>query len=270
MGADDPAGDREGPGEVTGLAYTGPASRCSRTAASRLGLDWVLQPKVDGCYVQVTCGEDGRIVRLISRTGREYDSANARSLLGCRIMPGFAILAGELEDHTPIGVRLARERGYPVVHLFDALVLSDGRSLINEPYWERRKALCTEWYANAKAPDVPPERDRDTGRYLPAIPRGWSRAPLLPLHPVRRFDALWQDEVEAGLCEGLVAVNTRAPIGPQRAKRKVKPYDSVDCIVLEDLGNVLVVRSFCGTFRVQWYEAWQRRSGEARWLLPHG
>ena len=247
----------------TSLAYTGPTSRLCASRVSRLSSDWVLQRKVDGCYVKAFCNSDGRIVRLLSRTGRTYNMAEARSMLGCKVLPCAGIICGELEAHTPVGVKAARERGYSLLHLFDCLALEGVGSLLQLPYNQRRSALYRAWVANADAQGIHkgPAHD-ERGKWCTYVPRGHERAPILPVHAVRRFDALWQDEVESGRAEGLVAISWTAPVGARRAKRKIKPYDSVDCVVLEDLGGKLAVRSFCGTFLVQWRGRRRFRPGE--------
>jgi hypothetical protein len=243
--------------------YTGPTSRLCASRAGHLGHDWVLQVKVDGMYAKAFTNREGRIVRMLSRTGKPIRGDEARDLLGCRILPCAGIVTGELEAHTPVGVKAAAARGYPLLHLFDCLALEGQGSLLERPYNERRAALYHAWVANADAQGIHrgPGWD-ERGKFCTYIPRGHERAPILPVHPVRRFDALWQDEVESGRAEGLVAVSWTAPVGVRRAKRKIKPYDSVDCIVLEDLGSKLAVRSFRGEFVVQWAGKRRFRRGE--------
>jgi ATP-dependent DNA ligase len=242
------------------MNYTGPQSRMALSRASNLGRNWVLERKVDGCYVEVHTDDRGAIVRLVSRTGREYSDDNARAMLGCVIMPGRSVLCGELEAHTEAGLAAAANRGYPLVHLFDALEL-DGQSLATLPFAARDAALWRAWTDNAErqGPDRPWYEDHrgrphshETGAYCSRIPIGWRRAPILETYAMSRLDELWETVVLPGEAEGLVAIDKTAPVGPTRAKRKIKPHDTMDCIVLEVLEKKLRLRSFRGEFLCQW------------------
>jgi len=241
-------------------SYTGPQSRLALSRASKLGRNWLLMRKIDGCYVEVHTGDDGAITRLISRTGREYRDANALAMLGCVIMPGRSVLCGELEAHTEAGLAAAAARGYPLVHLFDALKIG-GIQLADAPFAERDAALWRAWTANAdrQGADRHWYDDRKGRAHKPGqwgcckrVPLGYKRAPILETYGTHRLGELWDDVVLPGHAEGLVAVNRTAPVGPKRAKRKIKPHDTMDCIVLELFPKRILLRSFRGEFTCQW------------------
>jgi hypothetical protein len=221
-----------------------------------------LQQKVDGALAYATCNAQGVIVDMRSRTGKTLKWPNARSMLGCRILPSAGVVAGELEAYTPAGEAAAKARGYPVLHLFDALSL-DGADLRACPFRERDRRLWRAWsdLCDAEGAAKGERRDWTTGQLIRQIPASWRRVRLLPTYSPQRFDELWE-HVEAEEWEGLVAVARDAHLGAHRSKRKVKPYDSMSCVVVEDLGKALVLRTFGREFKCQWQGARRFVAGE--------
>jgi len=68
--------------------------------------------------------------------------------------------------------------------------------------------------------------------------------------------------VEPERAEGLVAINLHSTVGARGCKAKIKTHDTVDCIVLEQAAETLLLRSFRGIFRVQWRGARSYRPGQ--------
>lgn len=221
--------------------------------ARRLGSAFVIQPKMDGIYVEVETDAGGRVVSLRSRSGRTVGNPG-RDIVGARIAAGAGVFAGELESHTEAGLSARQDRGFAQVHLFDALQVA-GRDLSALPYRIRRDALLRSQSAIA-TPDHANGRRRHgerlwrlrDGTYSRG-PMDWRVAPVVPQHLPGRADALW-GEVMSDLLEGLVVVALDAPLGARRAKRKVKRTDALDCVVLEAGAKRCTVRSFGKVFAV--------------------
>lgn len=217
--------------------YAGAVGRLSLRDLERLDRRrFAVQPKIDGQYVRVTLDDRGRIRHLISRTGRVLAAGD---LAGAFIGWPRSEVVGELESHTEAGTRWADSRGWRAVHLFDA-IRAGGEYLGRRPYSERYAALHRmraeveqlvrdrPWIDDARGD----AHDLRSGRYCRRVPKGWRRAPIVPKHSLSDVDELWHD-VERGELEGLVVCALDAPIGARRAKRKVKPTDTIDATVID-------------------------------------
>jgi len=233
--------------------YAGARTALDIAAARALGSSYVLQPKIDGAYAELHLDSSGCIERMFTSTGREYSAGVVGDLIGVRAGAPGAVLVGEFEAHTEAGIAAARTRGWANVHLFDALRI--GHDLTSEPYRVRRSALHRMVVEAEMAGDDRPDIDRrgvahgDDGRFARRIPRGWRRCPVVPQHPTSAAGDLW-DRAMSGEIEGFVAVALDARVGARAAKRKVKPVDGLDCIVIAADTRTAVVRSFGRTFTV--------------------
>lgn len=235
--------------------YAGARGRLDIARVSRLSARrYCLQPKLDGCYAEVECDSAGVVVAVRSRTGRELPEG--RELLGIRAMPSACILAGELEAHTEAGVRAAAERGHRLVHLFDVVARPD-RTVADLSYAQRRDML---WRGQSTlagdVSELSSRRDRwgmyhdRHGKFCPTpTPLDWRRFPIVPSLPVSAADELW-DQARADALEGFVVVDIEAPLGRRNAKRKVKPIDHLDCVVVRAEPTVARLRTFGREFLV--------------------
>ena len=217
------------------MIYVGANGRTTLSAGRKLARSWVVQPKLDGMYVELHTDRSGRIFEATSRTGKPVRT----QLDGVRTGCSYAVLVGELEAHTEAGIRVAGCRGYQCASVFDILQLS-GRSLAELPYAERRDAL---YRARAVAQDATADQpwaddargcahDR-RGRYCQRIPMGWRRLPIVPQRPAQQLVDAWDEWVQYGGGEGVVLVNTRARAGARRAKLKIKPIHTIDAVVCD-------------------------------------
>lgn len=222
------------------LDYAGAGARLDLAAARRLpAARWAVQPKLDGVYARVRTDRDGRIAELRYRSGELVAAGDAADLVGVVAGPPDAVLHGELEAHTEAGRRAAATRGWAVLHLFDASRLG-GRDVTSQPYGWRYGALHhaqalleQEGLPSRGELDARGARHDAGGRYTRGVPRDVRRCPVVPmLRGAGAADRLWQEHVEAGGGEGLVAVALDAPLGRRGAKRKVKASDTIDCVVL--------------------------------------
>ncbi len=230
--------------------YAGAVGRLDIDQVSRLGSRFVVQPKVDGQYVHLHLDRSGRIASVLSRTGTAVPRQLVSRLLGAFVGWPGAVLVGELEAHTERGNAASKARGYRLVHLFDCIRAENGRYLGREPYSARRDALYRMQSEVVNlAPAVPWTRDNGlrgrsgaSGRYCRATPTDWRLTPIVEQLPVARAGELW-DRALAGETEGLCVVALDAPLGRRNAKRKVKPVDSLDAVVLstDRTGHVLRV-----------------------------
>jgi ATP-dependent DNA ligase len=225
------------------IDYAGAAGRLSLADVRELGPRWVVQPKIDGVYARVHLDQRGRIAQLYSRAARPFPRLLVSDLMGaCIGLPGSE-LVGELEAHTEAGNRSAASRGWRALHLFDAIRIG-GRYLGREPYSVRRDALWraqseVECYG-ARLPwceDDHGARSRSTGRFCRPVPTDWRVAPIIDQRPTCRVAEAWADWVERSDGEGLVVVNLDAPLGARGAKRKVKPSETLDAVVLSSDGR---------------------------------
>lgn len=188
---------------------------------------WAYQPKIDGGYATVTTDANGAILSAVSRSGRPWTLGDLEQV---RTIPS-AVLCCEIERHTEAAVVAVRNRGFELLHIFDALSLG-GRALVAETYADRYQAIMRaiaereaqqgEWVYAAG------NRRTEAGRFTHAAPVDVRRTPLVPmLRGASGFDEMWSTYVERQQGEGLVAVNLTAKAGSKLAKRKVKTTDTV-------------------------------------------
>lgn len=240
--------------------YSGARGRLTLAELEKLDpTRWSIQPKIDGAYCHLRCDSFGRVMAVTSRTGAEYSPAIVGGILGQYVGAPNCTLVGELEAHTEAGNRAASERGYRRVHLFD--VVSDGkRKLHRMPYQERRDTLwriqstlvaeLLEWRERPYFVDRNGRaHDPVTGDFCRTTPTDWRLTPIVPQLPPRRAGELWE-QVERGELEGIVAVNLRAPLGGRGAKKKCKPVETLDCLVLSAGPRKMTVRTFGSEFLV--------------------
>ena len=188
-------------------AYCGATARVTLRDALALGSGWAAQPKKDGVFCTVHLDAEGRIDRLLSRTGRVLPPVYTHDLVGLHAGPGHAVLAGELEAETEAGRAAVAARGYPLVHLFD--YLHDGaRSLATEPQRVRRDAL----------------------HRMQAACEVGARLPIVPQYSVAQVGRWYAEALDAG-DEVLVLVHTGAPVGARACKLKLKRLDTLDGVV---------------------------------------
>lgn len=228
--------------------YAGAVGRITRERAARLLADrsrrWVAQPKADGAYLRVITGRDGAVLHCITRAGEMPPSLMSLrgNLTGCP----DAILHGEVEWHTEAGNAAHKRQGYRRVHLFD-ITRIDGRDLSRETYSVRRDHLMrgltacqVDCHGNSTdSASVRNRRDPVTGQFAVGRPINWGLFPVVPQS--RNLDQAWIDWVvmpyghppASGLAgEGLVIVDTTAPVGARNAKYKLKTLETIDCVVV--------------------------------------
>lgn len=215
-------------------------------AGTRLELDevlhldrrWMLQPKFDGVYVTARTDETGRISSLTSRAG---ESLRTDAYADVTWLP-LSTLIAEAELWTAASIRAVAARGFSMLHVFDASMVS-GVDVSALPFSARRDSLRR---AEADLADATPDRpwlaDRQgkahgpSGRYERKVPRSWRRVQVAPQVAVSQFDSAWADWVDVnsiGPVEGLVAVRTDAALGARNSKRKIKQVDTIDASVVE-------------------------------------
>ena len=203
--------------------YAGATSRVTLERAAQLGSGWVVQPKIDGQYVEVETDDTGCVVVVCARSGRRV-SGDRHQLVGERLFSGPAVLCGELEAHTERGIRaaLARPGGRPRVHLFDMQGAGD--------YATRRARLYRGW---VEADDARRRDGRcEDGQFRPA----GVRSVVVEQRPVSAVREFYAAVCEAG-GEGVVLVDTSAELEASRSKLKLKPVDSLDCPVVSVAGK---------------------------------
>lgn len=236
--------------------YAGARGRLTYEQATDLTGRYWYQPKVDGAYCRISLDARGCIASLVSRAGKEFPRGDVGDLIGQQIGAPHSVYVGELEAHTEASVRERARRGYPLVHLFDAIY--HGRQRItDQPYRYRYGALQAaraevEIYGGVTEPWVDDEHERahdaTTGRYTRRVPRGWRRAPILPLWHPRELEARWGEYVERDGGEGIVAVAVDAPMGRRRAKIKIKATDTIDARIAEVDGKLALLVWAGGSF----------------------
>lgn len=231
------------------LDYAGARGRSTLEQAVALGRDWVVQPKIDGCYVHVLLDGAGRIATVLTRNGRSVPATQLGPLHQAYVGSPFAHLVGELEAHTEAGERAAR-RGWRLIHLHDVVRTDTGR--VAHLSYDRRRALLWEmqsrvvnfgrelpWYRDAHGD----AHSRATGDYCRAVPQDWRLTPIVPQMAAGRARRAWCEWVDGVGGEGLVAVNLRASATTRRAKLKIKQLDTVEASVIEVLDRQVICRS---------------------------
>lgn len=215
--------------------YVGAVGRIGLDAAAQLdGRAWAAQPKVDGCYGRITTDRTGRVVTVLTRSGRPLRAGLEGLATG---LPG-AVLHAEVEAHTEAGLRAAASAGFARAHLFDVTALA-GQSIAHVPYGERYAQLHRHHaLAELERRDPWTEDERgDThgldGRYCRPVPVDYRRFPIVPqVRGATAIRELWRSYVERGGGEGIVVVALGAKAGARNAKRKIKPVDTLDCRVI--------------------------------------
>lgn len=224
--------------------YVGAGARLEPEKALALSADrWAFMKKIDGCYARVTLGANGCITSIVSRSGAEL--SEARELLGIHAGPADSVLHGELECHTEAGNRIASERGWRLLHLFDVTRYA-GADVSGDPFGKRYgllhqaqaaielAGLANEWTVDGNGD----AHSKTSGRFVTPAPQDVRRLPIVQL--ARGADAakqLWSSFVESERGEGLVAVRLDAPAGVRNAKRKVKATETLDCYVVSSVGR---------------------------------
>jgi len=239
--------------------YVGARGRLSPERGLCLGRGWGWMPKVDGCYLRATTDRAGRIVRLLSRAGREV----ASDLVGVATGLPDAVLHGEGDMHTEAGARAAAARGWACLHLFDVTRVR-GRWLGAEPYrdrYARLHAYQAEAELGGRADwwtvDAQGDAHDAAGRYCRPVPRDLRRCPVVAMvRTAAQAEQLWREHVELGGGEGLVAVRLDAPPLARGAKRKIKATDTIDATVVAAGGGAAVLAWGGGTFAVSARGRW--------------
>lgn len=198
---------------------------------------WAYQPKLDGAYATVTTDANGAIVLATSRSGRAWDLDGLEDI---RTIPS-AVLCCEVERHTEASVVAVRNRGFQLVHIFDALELA-GAPLASLSYADRyqaiMRAIAEREVQQGEWQNAAGNRRAESGRFMQAAPIDVRRTPLVPmLRGASGFDEMWSSYVEREQGEGLVAVRLDAQAGKRNAKRKVKTTDTVSARLSPGNGN---------------------------------
>lgn len=232
------------------MTYTGARGRIDVNEARRLDPKrYAIQEKRDGIYAEVHLDSSGRVERILSRNGKSI-AGIAGDLLGIRCGAPDSVVCGEMDAHTEVGNKESSRRGWVNIHLFDC-VRSRGRSLVGEPYhgrrdelWRMQSELACDTSSLSVRSDCSGRYHDDLGRYIPRpAPRDWRRFPILrSMHP-RCAGEMWE-RARVGDIEGFVVVSLAAPVARRNAKRKCKPTDSLDCVVLSSDGKAANVRTF--------------------------
>ena len=194
--------------------YCGATARIAFTDALKLGSDWACQPKKDGAYCTVHTDARGRVEYIRSRNGWYFPKLHTVDLIGMHVATTRVVLVGELECESEHGWDVAKERGYPLLHLFD--VLHDGdRSMVREPQRVRRDRLHR----------MQVEAEDWTGKPIS------TRFPIVPQYSTHSVGRWFTEALDAG-DEGLVLVNVNAPLGAPSSKRKLKRVDTLDALIV--------------------------------------
>ncbi|HYU48020.1 MAG TPA: ATP-dependent DNA ligase [Terriglobales bacterium] len=204
------------------------------------GADWQYEPKWDG--FRCLAFRNGRQIALQSKAGQplaRYFPELVSALLELKpqrfVLDGEIVIArqGRLSfDDLLMRIHPAQSRIEKLskqtpstLLLFDLLMDSDGRVLLERPLRERRQRL-EEFHASAGKGGVPGK---------PAVGLSGRRSARIKLSPATSSLAAarrWlTDEAGTGL-DGVVAKPLSGPyLSGERAMRKVKRIRSVDCVV---------------------------------------
>lgn len=218
--------------------YCGARGRLDISAVAGLGPRFVVQKKSDGMLVRLHLDSHGRIAAATSRAGRDVPMTLLGELIGARCGWPGADLVGELMASSEAGVRKRATDGHASCVLFDC-VHTGSRPIHMEPYRTRLDALWRMQSETAQeAPALPwspvqgkRARRRVDGRYTAAVPTDYRLTPIVSSLPVTRAAELW-DQVQAGVLEGIVVCALDARAGARNGKRKVRPWDTIDCTVI--------------------------------------
>lgn len=233
--------------------YAGARGNISITDALRLSSDrYAIQIKKDGAYCAVRLDHAGRVAQITSRTGADFGRV-ADSFRGIQLgLPG-SVYVGEIEGHTERGRGDAERRGFAKVHLFD--ILRHGDVDVSSQAYRTRRDLLYRAHSELALPENRDEwcyrrsayRTR-RGRFS-RYPLDWTRFEVVPqVAPARCSE--WWDMAIADEIEGLVVVDLNAPLGRARAKRKLKPVDTIDGRVVEVKKSSVRVQTFGGVLSV--------------------
>lgn len=235
------------------MKYAGATGRLDIDRLSKLKQGkYMVQVKHDGCYVRVETGQNGKVKGIWSRTGRRIKS----ELFGAKVFDGAAVLHGELEAHTEGGIQAAQERGYELIHLFDINHEGPYKERL-ERLWRGKSAIeipdNIAWRGDRKGTTYIDDnghlRSCQDNRFVSRIPRDFRRFPITQTYELSYASTLW-DRAKADDIEGFVVCNMDARMGQRGGKRKVKPEDTLDCIVLIAETRVARVKTFRGEFTV--------------------
>jgi ATP-dependent DNA ligase len=224
-------------------SYTGATGRVTLDDAARLPPRYWFQEKKDGAYVTVRIDSTGRIASILTRSGKRLPSRLGAGLLGLRTCTRDSLLHGEIDGYTQAGMRRAEAQGHSNVHLFDC-TRYNGRDIGGRSYRYRYGALqshATQWEQTTDgrpwSVDGAGDAHDSRGRYAKRTPSAWRRFPIVPLRHPRDLSELWTSVVDDGKREGLVAVDTTAPVRRRRAKLKIKHTDTLDAVVVRIEGK---------------------------------
>jgi hypothetical protein len=220
--------------------YAGASGRSTLGKACYAGARYAIAPKWDGSYVTAVIGADGKLSRLILRSGEFVGRGLMADFAGIRYTPNSIIIA-EAEIWTEASNRFASARGYRNLWALDCLRIA-GRDVSSLPYRARRSALLqADDDLMRQDEDRPWVQDVDgrahdhLGRWTRPTPLCWRRLRITPERPAREAEALWRFWVEQdgadGPVEGLVLIALDAPLG--KGKQKIKIANSVDATVIQ-------------------------------------
>jgi ATP-dependent DNA ligase len=136
------------------IEYIGP-KKLIRPSALHLfeNKNYVLQHKNDGCWCEVRIDGSGNVV-LFARSGNVHSLNLTKEITKVKL-PQLknSVLLGELEIKTEWSTKRSRERGYPVINLFDVKRLqgedfftvqwNDRNSIVNECH----KAISNKFFS---------------------------------------------------------------------------------------------------------------------------
>jgi ATP-dependent DNA ligase len=112
---------------------------------------WAAEEKRDGAWAEVKIGNDGKILSLTSRTGKQFGGDLTAGLIGLQTHLPKSVLVGELEAASEAGTERYKALGYRRVHIFDAPVIA-GMDLTAKDYESRRSVV--EQFVPGQTEDV--------------------------------------------------------------------------------------------------------------------
>lgn len=101
---------------------------------------WSAEEKHDGHFCEVSTDNEGTIVSLMGRSGKEFTNENVKGLLGLKLGIMNSIFIAELEAGTESAAKKNVEFGHSRLHIFDVVKLlgQDTTNLVNN---QRRQLL---------------------------------------------------------------------------------------------------------------------------------